>query len=105
MPRALDDPIVVDLTRHFFVSLSSAFLGDVIHDEQAWRNRCFTKSYCEEVQKEVEIRGIPVTLSKTPGELHTLGPQLGQDTELLLVDLFGYGWDAIDELKTKGVIL
>ena len=79
-------------------------LADVIRDEQAWQNGYFLKAYCEEVNREVEVRGMPVTLSKTPGELRCLGPQLGQDTELLMMDLLGYEWDEIEALKTKGAI-
>ncbi|MBS0305208.1 MAG: CoA transferase [Proteobacteria bacterium] len=80
-------------------------LADVIRDEQAWRNGYFMKTYCEEVQREVDVRGLPVTLSKTPGEIHTLGPQLGQDTELLMMELLGYEWDEIEALKAQGAIL
>ncbi len=79
-------------------------LADVIRDEQAWQNNYFMKSYCDEVQREVDIRGLPVTLSKTPGEVNSLGPQLGQDTELLLTDLLGYAWDELEVLKAKGAI-
>lgn len=79
-------------------------LADVIRDEQAWRNAYFMKTWCEEVQREVDVRGLPVTLSKTPGEISTLGPQLGQDTELLMMDLLGYEWDEIEEFKAKGAI-
>jgi crotonobetainyl-CoA:carnitine CoA-transferase CaiB-like acyl-CoA transferase len=78
--------------------------ADVVRDEQAWQNRYFMKAYCEEVQREVDIRGLPVTLSKTPGEVQTLGPQLGQDTELLMMDLLGYEWAEIEALKAKGAI-
>ena len=78
--------------------------ADVVRDEQAWQNRYFMKTYCEEVRREVDIRGLPVTLSKTPGEVHCLGPQLGQDTELLLMDLLGYEWEQIEDLKAKGAI-
>jgi len=78
--------------------------ADVVRDEQAWQNKYFMKAYCEEVQREVDIRGLPVTLSKTPGEVHSLGPQLGQDTELLLMDLLGYEWEQIEALKAKGAI-
>ena len=49
-------------------------LADVVRDPQAWDNDYFLKTYCEEVQREVEIRGLPVTLSKTPGEVNTAGP-------------------------------
>ncbi len=78
--------------------------ADVIRDEQAWQNAYFMKTWCEEVQREVEIRGLPVTLSKSPGEVHSLGPQLGQDTEILMMDLLGYEWEQIEALKAKGAI-
>ena len=80
-------------------------LADVIRDEQAWRNGYFMKTYCEEVQREVDVRGLPVTMSRTPGEIHTLGPQLGQDTELLMMELLGYEWEEIEALKAQGAIL
>jgi crotonobetainyl-CoA:carnitine CoA-transferase CaiB-like acyl-CoA transferase len=56
------------------------------------------------VKREVDVRGLPVTLSKTPGEVVTLGPQLGQDTEILMMDLLEYEWDEIEALKAKGAI-
>ncbi|MBL0122976.1 MAG: CoA transferase [Betaproteobacteria bacterium] len=79
-------------------------LADVIRDEQAWQNGYFLKTYCEEVKREVEVRGMPVTLSRTPGDVHCLGPQLGQDTELLMMDLLSYEWEEIEALKAKGAI-
>ncbi len=78
--------------------------ADVVRDQQAWQNQYFMKCYCEEVQREVDIRGLPVTLSKTPGEVLSLGPQLGQDTELLMMDLLGYEWEQIEALKAQGAI-
>ncbi len=78
--------------------------ADVVRDEQAWQNRYFMKTWCEEVQREVDIRGLPVTMSKSPGEIRSLGPQLGQDTELLMMDLLGYEWEQIEALKAKGAI-
>ena len=78
--------------------------ADVVRDQQAWQNRYFMKTFCEEVQREVDIRGLPVRLSKTPGEVHSLGPQLGQHTELLMMDLLGYEWEQIEALKAKGAI-
>jgi crotonobetainyl-CoA:carnitine CoA-transferase CaiB-like acyl-CoA transferase len=78
--------------------------ADVVKDEQAWQNNYFMKAYCEEVKREVDIRGLPVTLSKTPGEVTTLGPQLGQDTELLMLDLLEYEWEQIEALKASGAI-
>jgi len=52
----------------------------------------------------VEIRGLPVSLHKTPGRVDTLGPELGQDTEIILMETLGLEWDRIAELKEKGAI-
>lgn len=78
--------------------------AEVVNDEQAWRNNYFMKAYCEEVKREVNVRGLPITLSKTPGEINSLGPQLGQDTEIIMMDLLNYEWEQIEEYKAKGAI-
>ena len=62
------------------------------------------RTHCDEVNREVSIRGLPVRLSRTPGEVRSLGPELGQDTELILFETLGYDWDQIGELKAKGAI-
>jgi crotonobetainyl-CoA:carnitine CoA-transferase CaiB-like acyl-CoA transferase len=79
-------------------------LADVVKDEQAWANDYLMKAYCEEVKREVEIRGMPVRLSKTPGRVDCLGPELGQNTELLMMDLLEYSWEEIEAFKAKGAI-
>ena len=57
------------------------------------------------MQREVVVRGLPVHLSKTPGSVRSLGPELGQHTEEILVETLGYTWDEIGALKEQGVIL
>jgi crotonobetainyl-CoA:carnitine CoA-transferase CaiB-like acyl-CoA transferase len=79
-------------------------LKDVSADPQAWANDYLLKIHCAEVDREVEIRGLPINLSKTPGSVETLGPELGQDTELILMDTLGMEWDRIEALKAQGVI-
>jgi len=79
-------------------------LKDVSEDPQAWENDYFLKIHCDEVGREVEIRGLPITLSKTPGSVETLGPELGQDTELILLDTLGCSWEEIGELKSQGAL-
>jgi crotonobetainyl-CoA:carnitine CoA-transferase CaiB-like acyl-CoA transferase len=74
-------------------------------DQGAWENDYLMKVHCAEVDREVEIRGMPVTFGKTPGSVETLGPELGQDTEMILFEALGYDWDKIGELKAAGVIL
>jgi crotonobetainyl-CoA:carnitine CoA-transferase CaiB-like acyl-CoA transferase len=79
-------------------------LADLAQDPQAWENDYLLRAHCEEVEREVEIRGLPVGLSRTPGSVESLGPELGQDTELILTDTLGYSWDEIGELKAQGAI-
>jgi crotonobetainyl-CoA:carnitine CoA-transferase CaiB-like acyl-CoA transferase len=79
-------------------------LADISEDPQAWENDYLVKTHCEEVNREVEVRGLPITLSKTPGSVESLGPELGQDTELILADTLGISWERIGELKERGVI-
>jgi crotonobetainyl-CoA:carnitine CoA-transferase CaiB-like acyl-CoA transferase len=79
-------------------------LKDVAADEQAWQNDYLLKTHCAEVGREVDIRGLPITLSKTPGAVESLGPELGQDTELILMEVLEMEWDRIEALKSQGVI-
>jgi crotonobetainyl-CoA:carnitine CoA-transferase CaiB-like acyl-CoA transferase len=62
------------------------------------------KTHCEAVNTEVPVRGLPITLSKTPGSVESLGPELGQHTEMILADTLGYSWEQIEEFKKKGAI-
>jgi crotonobetainyl-CoA:carnitine CoA-transferase CaiB-like acyl-CoA transferase len=79
-------------------------LKEISEDPQAWENDYLVKTHCEEVNREVEVRGLPIGLSKTPGSVESLGPELGQDTELILADTLGISWERIGELKERGVI-
>jgi crotonobetainyl-CoA:carnitine CoA-transferase CaiB-like acyl-CoA transferase len=79
-------------------------LAELAEDRQAWANDYLMKTHCDEVNREVTIRGLPVRLSRTPGTVRSLGPELGQDTELILFETLGYSWDEIADLKAKGAI-
>ena len=48
--------------------------------------------------------GMPVRLSETPGSVRTPAPELGQNTEEVLLDVLGYDWDRISQLREKEVI-
>ncbi len=80
-------------------------LADLAADRQAWENDYLIETYCPEVDRDVMVRGLPVRLSKTPGSVRSLGPELGQHTEEILVDTLGYSWEEVVELKTQGAIL
>jgi crotonobetainyl-CoA:carnitine CoA-transferase CaiB-like acyl-CoA transferase len=80
-------------------------LAGLADDPQAWANDYFLKTHCDEVNREVTVRGLPVTFEKTPGTVRNLGPELGQDTELILTESLDYTWEQVGELKAAGVIL
>lgn len=48
--------------------------------------------------------GIPIKLSETPGQLRSLAPVLGENTEEILLQL-GYRKDKMDELERVGAIM
>jgi crotonobetainyl-CoA:carnitine CoA-transferase CaiB-like acyl-CoA transferase len=80
-------------------------LADLARDPQAWENDYLLETHCQEVDRQVMIRGLPVGFSKTPGRVRSLGPELGQHTEEILVDTLGYSWEQVGELKAAGAIL
>jgi crotonobetainyl-CoA:carnitine CoA-transferase CaiB-like acyl-CoA transferase len=80
-------------------------LKELSEDPQAWENGYLMRTHCDEVEREVMVRGLPVTLSRTPGRVHSLGPELGQHTEEILVETLGYSWERVAELKAEGAIL
>ncbi len=56
------------------------------------------------VAGETRIPGIPIKLSRTPGEIHKASPVLGEDTEKLLKQYLGLTPEQLVELREKQVI-
>jgi len=108
----LDSIFTTRDTREWIASLDASGLPaspirtfeDLVADPQAWENRYLMTTRCEDVDREVEIRGLPIGLSETPGRVDKLGPELGADTEILLMELFGYSWDDVERFKAAGAI-
>jgi crotonobetainyl-CoA:carnitine CoA-transferase CaiB-like acyl-CoA transferase len=53
---------------------------------------------------ETQVLGLPVQLSETPGSVRLAAPELGQHTEEVLLEVLGYDWDQIGELRERKVI-
>jgi len=51
-----------------------------------------------------QMVGVPVGLSETPGAVRRAAPELGQDTELVLMDVLGWDWERIEALREKEAI-
>ena len=48
--------------------------------------------------------GVPVRLSKTPGDPKGAAPEFGEHTELILTERLGYTWDDVAKLREQEVI-
>ncbi len=68
---------------------------------------CWINGYMQEVDHPeygmVRMIGSPIQMSDTPVEPGQLAPELGADTELLLLDL-GYDWEQIGALREANAI-
>jgi len=52
----------------------------------------------------VKLVANPVRLSKTPWQMRMPAPEFGQHTEEVLLDVGGYEWEEVEQLKLKEVI-
>ena len=72
-------------------------------DPQLWENGQLVK-FNHPAQGPIDMVGMPVYLSKSPGQIRGPAPELGQNTEEVLLEL-GYSWEDIAGLKDNKVIL
>ena len=52
----------------------------------------------------IQVVGVPVRLSETPGQVRLPAPEFGQHTEEILTELLDYDWDEISALREREVI-
>jgi len=76
--------------------------ADVIEDPQAIING-YVLDIDDPIHGKVKVPGIPVKLSKTPGKVEKLAPELGQHTEEVLMEVLGLSWEELGELREAGV--
>ena len=75
------------------------------HDQVAADPQSFANGYIVEEEHPVFGRGngvgFPIQMSDTPTRHGIEAPQLGQDTEMVLVEA-GYGWEELEALRERG---
>lgn len=75
------------------------------HDEVGADRQPFANGYFVEVDHPewgtMPVVGSPIAMSDTPTRTGTVAPELGQDTELVLVEA-GFEWDELADLQAKG---
>lgn len=55
------------------------------------------------ISGKIQVPGIPIKLSDTPGDIRMTSPLLGQHTEEILKELLNYDDEKIDELKDEKI--
>ena len=79
-------------------------IEELEHDPQVIANNYIT-DFAHPVIGDVKMCNFPVTFSDTPAGVWKEAPELGQDTESILIDELGYDWDDIGRLQEAGTIL
>ncbi len=75
---------------------------EVINDPQALANNFYVD--LPHPQGTFKVVATPVKFHQNPAEVRAPAPELGQHTEMTLLDL-GYSWEDIAKLKEQGAIL
>jgi formyl-CoA transferase len=79
------------------------------YDAVATDTQVIENEYITEIEHPImgrcRVVGIPIHFSGTPAKVAQAAPQLGQHTEEILVEICGYTWDEIVDLKEQGVII
>jgi crotonobetainyl-CoA:carnitine CoA-transferase CaiB-like acyl-CoA transferase len=78
-------------------------ISDLPQDPQVLANR-YIVDYEHPVMGPVQLAGLPVILSKTPGDPCGYAPELGEHTESILTEMLGYSWDEVAQLRQDGVL-
>ena len=57
-----------------------------------------------DITGSVEVPGVPIKLSKTPGQVTTPAPALGEHTAKILTGLLGKSPETVDKLEHEGIV-
>jgi crotonobetainyl-CoA:carnitine CoA-transferase CaiB-like acyl-CoA transferase len=78
-------------------------ISEVLQDEQL-RAREMVTAVEHAAAGAVNVLGVPIKLSETPGAVRTAPPALGQHTDAILRDDLGLSDDEIAQLRARGAI-
>jgi CoA:oxalate CoA-transferase len=74
---------------------------DVLDDPQSYANGYLFKGEHPDWGEKVFV-GSPIVMSDTPTRSSMVPPELGQDTEMTLVEIGGFDWDEVEQLRADG---
>ncbi|HEY2663476.1 MAG TPA: CoA transferase [Candidatus Binataceae bacterium] len=78
-------------------------VADLPSDPQVLANE-YVVDYDHPQLGSMQLVGMPVKLSKTPGNPRGHAPEFGEQTEEILTAMLGYSWEEIAKFRESGVI-
>jgi crotonobetainyl-CoA:carnitine CoA-transferase CaiB-like acyl-CoA transferase len=96
------DAIIRDLGDPFPHSIAQD-ISDLKSDPQVLAND-YIVDLDHPILGKIKFPAHPVSLSRTPATFRSIAPEVGQHTEEVLIDILGYDWDRIVELKDRNII-
>jgi len=78
-------------------------IRDLPSDPQVLANDYIIECH-HEILGPVKVVGLPIQFSETPGAVTCEAPEFGQHTEEVLIELGGYSWEEIAQLREEEVI-
>ena len=78
-------------------------IADLPDDEQMLENE-YLVDYDHPRIGKTQVVGVPVRLSKTPGDPKGAAPEFGEHTELILTELLDYSWEDVAKMREEEVI-
>lgn len=78
-------------------------VADLPADPQVVAND-YLVDYDHPLLGKTKLVGMPVKLSRTPGDPRGYAPELGEHTEAIMTEMLGYSWDDVGRLREAGVI-
>jgi crotonobetainyl-CoA:carnitine CoA-transferase CaiB-like acyl-CoA transferase len=101
--RPRDEWMRILKSRGDFIYTIVNSVSDLPDDPQVRAND-YVVEYDHPTLGNMTLLGMPVKLSKTPGEPRGHAPEFGEHTELLMTELLGYSWDEVRHLREANVI-
>ena len=101
--RSRDEWVEILMQYEDLIFESVNAISDLVDDPQVIANK-YIVDFEHPALGTVKMVNVPITLSKTPGGIHAPAPEFGQHTEETLIDICGYSWDEVAQLREEGVI-